>query len=408
MSPYLLDWLSLIFRWLHVITGIAWIGASFYFIWLDNSLENPPEWKKKKGIKGDLWSIHGGGIYEVAKYKLAPEQMPDKLHWFKWEAYSTWLTGMVLLSLIYYIGADAYLIDPRVAQLTQLQAISIGLAYIFGSWIVYEIICRSPLAKSGILISLVLILFTVFLAYSLSHLFSGRGAYIHMGAIIGTIMVGNVFRVIMPSQRALVAAIEKGESPNPVWGEKAKLHSTHNTHLTLPLIFIMISSHYPFTYTHHYNWLILLALIVITATSRQYFVLKHKGIKRPSVLVIAALATLVLAFILAPKSTPSVKPSLNLDSNISTDLQSNAPVSESNVLSIIQSRCASCHAIAPTDDVFKIAPGGVILETLEDATRWAGRIKARSVDATDMPFMNKTQMTEEERQIIGQWVDTLN
>ncbi|MEQ8802232.1 MAG: urate hydroxylase PuuD, partial [Haliea sp.] len=192
MDAYIVEWLSLIFRWLHLITGVAWIGASFYFMWLDNSLEEPPQWKKDKGIKGDLWAIHGGGVYEVAKYHNEPEQMPDTLHWFKWEAYSTWLTGMVLLTLIYYLGAESYLIDRRVADLTQWQAIAIGLGFLVGGWVVYEGLCRSPLAKKGFAVSAVLILLAVAASYGLTHLFSGRGAYIHMGAMIGTIMVGNV------------------------------------------------------------------------------------------------------------------------------------------------------------------------------------------------------------------------
>jgi uncharacterized membrane protein len=210
MEAYVIEWISLIFRWLHLITGVAWIGASFYFVWLDNSLENPPQWKKDKGIKGDLWAIHGGGIYEVAKYQNEPEQMPQTLHWFKWEAYTTWLTGMVLLAVIYYLGAESYLIDKRVADLTQLQAIAIGLGFLAGGWVLYELLCKSPLAKNSYVIGAILIVAAIATSYALAHLFSGRGAYIHMGAIIGTIMVGNVFRVIIPGQKALVAAIEKG------------------------------------------------------------------------------------------------------------------------------------------------------------------------------------------------------
>ena len=301
MESYIIDWFSLIFRWLHLITGVAWIGASFYFVWLDNSLQDPPQWKKDKGIKGDLWSIHGGGIYEVAKYQLDPEEMPATLHWFKWEAYTTWLTGMVLLTIIYYLGADSYLIDKRVADLSQLQAIAIGVGFLVGGWVLYELLCRSPLGKNGYVIGAILVLAAVASSYALTHLFSGRGAYIHMGAMIGTIMAGNVFRVIMPSQRALVAAIEKGEAPDPSWGARAKLHSTHNTYLTLPLLFIMISSHYPFTYTNHYNWLILLVIMAITAVARQYFILEHKQINRPVLLVAAAFATLILAVVIAPK-----------------------------------------------------------------------------------------------------------
>ncbi|MFT6772148.1 MAG: putative membrane protein, partial [Congregibacter sp.] len=215
METYIVDWISLIVRWLHVITGIAWIGASFYFMWLDNSLEEPPQWKKDKGIKGDLWAVHGGGIYEVAKYQGAPEKMPDHLHWFKWEAYSTWLTGMVLLAVIYYLGAESYLIDRRVADLSSWQAITLGLSFLVGSWLAYTVLCVSPLAKNGWLLAAVLLIFGGGLAWGLSQFFSGRGAYIHFGAIIGTIMVGNVFQVIMPGQRKLVGALEAGEAPNP-------------------------------------------------------------------------------------------------------------------------------------------------------------------------------------------------
>ena len=390
MESYIIDWFSLIFRWLHLITGVAWIGASFYFVWLDNSLQNPPQWKKDKGIKGDLWSIHGGGIYEVAKYQLAPEEMPATLHWFKWEAYTTWLTGMVLLTVIYYLGADSYLIDKRVADLSQFQAISIGVSFLVFGWILYELLCRSPLAKNGYVIGGILIVAAVAASYTLTSLFSGRGAYIHMGAMIGTIMAGNVFRVIMPSQRALVAAIEKGEAPDPSWGAKAKLHSTHNTYLTLPLLFIMISSHYPFTYTNQYNWLVLLAIIAITAVARQYFILEHKKINRPVLLVAAAFATLILAVVIAPKPV----------------VTSGGPlvVTDAQALQIIQQRCASCHSSTASDDVFTVAPAGVMFDSLAEIRQWAPRIKARTIDTNDMPFMNKTAMTDLERASLGKWL----
>ncbi len=390
MEAYVIEWISLIFRWLHLITGVAWIGASFYFVWLDNSLENPPQWKKDKGIKGDLWAIHGGGIYEVAKYQNEPEQMPETLHWFKWEAYTTWLTGMVLLTVIYYLGAESYLIDKRVADLTQWQAIGYGLGFIAGGWVLYELLCRSPLAKNGYVIGAILIAAAVVASYALAHLFSGRGAYIHMGAMIGTIMVGNVFRVIMPSQRALVAAIEKGERPDPSWGARAKLHSTHNTYLTLPLLFIMVSSHYPMTYTHQFNWLVLLAIIAITAVARQYFILEHKHIKKPMLLVGAAAAMVVLAAIIAPKAV--------------VPAEGAGVVTDEAAVAIIKARCASCHSASPTDDVFTVAPVGVTFDNLEEVNQWAPRIKARTVDATDMPFLNKTGMTDEERAQIASWI----
>ncbi|MEO1079235.1 MAG: urate hydroxylase PuuD [Pseudomonadota bacterium] len=396
MESYIVDWLSLILRWLHMITGIAWIGASFYFIWLDNSLVEPPQWKKDKGIKGDLWAVHGGGIYEVAKYRAAPETMPPHLHWFKWEAYSTWITGMLLLAVIYYLGAEAYLIDPRVATLSAGQAIGLGLTFIFGSWLVYSLLCASPLSRHGWLLGAVLMLAGAALAWGLAQLFSGRGAYIHFGAIIGTLMVGNVFRVIMPGQRKLVAALEAGKDVDPAWGAKAKLRSTHNTYLTLPLLFIMISNHYPMTYAHSANWLILLGIVVITACARQYFILRHKGVERPLILGAAAFATLVLAVLIAPRP-------------VSTGASSAPAVADADLAlraeSIIRERCASCHAANPSDEVFTVAPGGVMLESMDQMVQWASRIKARSVDNHDMPFMNKTGMTDEERAFVGRWVD---
>lgn len=394
MDAYIVDWLSLIFRWLHVITGVAWIGASFYFVWLDNSLQNPPQWKKDKGIKGDLWAIHGGGIYEVAKYRLQPEKMPETLHWFKWEAYTTWITGMILLAIIYYLGADSYLIDKRVADLSQLQAIAIGLGIIAGSWIVYESLCSSPIAKNGFVISVLLIVFATGIAYLLAQLFSGRGAYIHFGAVIGTLMAGNVFRVIIPGQKALVTAIKNGVEPDEKWAIKAKLHSTHNTYLTLPLLFIMISNHYPMTYDHHLNWLILLVITAITAVARQFFILKHKGIHRPTLLVVSAMATLILAIMMAPKPAPIVSQIKNIDQ---------AQLS-AQVLSIIKERCATCHAKNPTDEVFAVAPGGVALETMADIYQWAPQINSRSVQSHNMPFMNKTGMTQEERNTVARWL----
>jgi uncharacterized membrane protein len=398
MDAYIVDWLSLIFRWLHVITGVAWIGASFYFVWLDNSLQNPPQWKKDKGIKGDLWAIHGGGIYEVAKYRLQPEKMPETLHWFKWEAYTTWITGMILLAIIYYLGADSYLIDKRVADLSQLQAIAIGLGIIAGSWVIYELLCSSPIAKNGFVISALLIVFATVVAYCLAQLFSGRGAYIHFGAVIGTLMAGNVFRVIIPGQKALVAAIKNGVEPDEKWAIKAKLHSTHNTYLTLPLLFIMISNHYPMTYDHQLNWLILLVITAITAVARQFFILKHKGIHRPTLLIVSAMATLVLAILIAPKPAPTVSDIKNIDQ---TQLSA-------QVLSIIKERCATCHAKNPTDEIFTVAPGGVALETMDDIYQWAPQINSRSVQSHNMPFMNKTGMTQEERNTVARWLAVKN
>lgn len=392
MDPYITEWLNLIIRFAHLIVGIAWIGASFYFVWLDNHLETPPAWKDEKGIKGDLWAIHGGGFYEVAKYKLAPPVMPTTLHWFKWEAYTTWISGFLLLSLMFYVGADSYLIDKRVADLTQWQAIGLGLSAIVVGVGSYELLVRTKLKDHGLILGLILLIIATALSYGLTQVFSARGAYMHMGAIIGTIMAGNVFFGIMPSQRALVKAVEEGTQPDAKYGLNAKLRSTHNTYTTLPVLFIMISNHYPMTYNHSANWLVLMAIVLITAAIRQYFVLRHFGKQKPLILVGSILATIVLAYAIAPSK-------LEL-----TDAQKSVKVGITQVKTIIDTRCGSCHSSSPTDDVFKIAPAGVILTDADSIKQWAPRIKARVIDSKDMPFMNKTQITDEERKTLALWI----
>ena len=391
MDPYLNEWLNLIIRFAHMVTGIAWIGASFYFVWLDNHLQKPPQWKEDKGVSGDLWAIHGGGFYEVAKYKLAPPAMPSTLHWFKWEAYTTWITGFLLLSLMFYVGAESYLIDKRVADLTQWQAIAIGLGSIVVGVGSYELLVRTKLKDHGLILGIILMVLITALSYGLTQVFSARGAYMHIGAIIGTIMAGNVFFGIMPSQRALVKAVEEGTAPDPKYGLNAKLRSTHNTYTTLPVLFIMISNHYPMTYNHEYNWLVLMALIVITAVVRQFFVLRHFGKQKPALLVGAILATIALAIVISPKA-------VKVDESVA------ASVTDAQVVNIIEQRCASCHADQPTDDIFKTPQGGVIFSGIDSIKQWAPRIKARAIDSQDMPFMNKTKMTEQERQQLAGWI----
>ncbi|MCI2282432.1 urate hydroxylase PuuD [Colwellia sp. MSW7] len=396
MDPYITEWLNLVIRFAHLITGIAWIGASFYFVWLDNHLEKPPQWKTDKGIGGDLWAIHGGGFYEVAKYKLAPEKMPTTLHWFKWEAYTTWITGFLLLSLMFYVGAESYLIDKRVADLTQLQAIALGIGSIVIGVGLYEALVRTKLRNHGIILGMILIVVATALSYGLTQIFSARGAYMHMGAIIGTIMAGNVFFGIMPSQRALVKAVEEGKAPDPTFGLNAKVRSTHNTYTTLPIIFIMISNHYPMTFNHHANWLVLIAIILITAAVRQYFVLRHFGKQKPLVLVGAVVATLALAFLIAPKSSQL------------TAEQKQQTVTTEQVQTIIEQRCSACHSNNNTDDVFKSAQAGIVFSDISSIKQWAPRIKARVIDAKDMPFMNKTNMTNDERDTLAIWLTTIN
>lgn len=403
-----LDWLSLFTRWFHVIAGVAWIGASFYFIWLDNSLKEPPKWKKEKGIKGDLWAVHGGGFYEVAKYQYGPEKMPEKLHWFKWEAYSTWLSGIALLVLIYYFGASAYLIDPSVKNITPSTAIAFGIGFIFIGFAIYEVACRSPLTKNGTVFSVFLVSFIAFACWLVTQWFSGRGAYIHVGALIGTIMVANVFLVIMPSQRKMVSAVSDKREIDPSWGAGAKLRSVHNNYFTLPLLFIMISNHYPQTYQHEQNWLVLVFIIAISAYIRHYFNLKHSGAKKPAILVSGAAAMAALAvWVSIPQSSDGDYIVPNEQTTL-VDGSEHVPIKQSRVSdeavsALIQTHCVGCHARKPTDSIFKTAPLGVVLDSWQDIIRQKAQIVHRTSVTKDMPFMNKTKMTNEERALIARW-----
>lgn len=390
MEAYLLEWANLFFRWFHVIAGIAWIGASFYFVWLDNSLENPPQWKKDKGIGGDLWAIHGGGFYEVAKYKLGPEKMPENLHWFKWEAYTTWLTGMTMLWIVYYIGAESFLIDNSRLELTQWQAIGLGMGYIAAGFAVYEMLVKTPLRHNGKAFGLVLFSFLVFMAWFASEVFSPRGAFIHVGALIGTIMAGNVFLGIMPSQRALVEAVQRGEAPDPKYGAFAKLRSTHNNYFTLPLIFIMISNHYPMTYSHELNWLVLSAICFILAFARHFFNLRHRGEFKPAILVIAAIMMAGVAMWIAPKP-------------VEVNEEAVAGFTDQQGMAIMKERCASCHAASPTQAGFASPPAGVKLETLDQVNLLKPKL-VEVINSNYMPLGNLTQMTEEERQQVIGWL----
>jgi uncharacterized membrane protein len=400
------DWISLFTRWFHVIAGVAWIGASFYFIWLDNNLRTPPDWKKQKGIKGDLWAVHGGGFYEVAKYAYGPEQMPEKLHWFKWEAYTTWISGFLLLGLIYYHGAAIYLIDASVMELTPGEAIARGLGLIFGGLFIYESACRSPLGRSPVYFGVFLLALISIASYLACHWFSGRGAFIHVGALIGTIMAGNVFFKIMPAQRLMVAAVANKHDIDPAWGQAAKLRSVHNNYFTLPLLFIMISNHYPMTYQHELNWLILVAIGVVSAWIRHYFNLKHIGISRPSVLITGAIGMLLIAlWVSMPRSEPINQQS---DTTVSAIPAQELNDEQQAVFATIQTHCANCHSAQPTDEIFVIAPLGLMFDTWQQVTARAPVIYQRASVSKDMPMMNKTGMTEAERELIATWYKSLN
>ena len=388
MEAYIVDWLNILGRWVHFITGIAWIGSSFYFIWLDNHLDAPQQAvDDEKGVGGELWSVHGGGFYHAQKYRVAPRTLPETLHWFKWEAYTTWITGMFLLILVYWYGAEVYLVDRSVADLTATAAIGIAVLFLIGGWLVYDLLCKTSLGKNDNAFSAVLLVLITLLAYGLCQLFSGRGAYIHFGAVLGTIMVANVFFVIIPGQRRMVDAAALGQPPNPEDGIKAKQRSVHNTYFTLPVLFVMTSNHYAMTFAHEYNWLILVAISLAGALIRVYFVARHKGKTSPVPIVVAGLILLLVAAAIVPKSRAATTETVTL----------------SMIRPVIESRCTTCHSQNPTHIAFPAAPSGVVLDTDEEIVSEALRIHQQTVVLKAMPIGNLTQISEAERALIDAW-----
>lgn len=390
MDPYLIDWLNLAGRWLHMIVGIAWIGASFYFVWLDNHLHPPARVEDlDKGVGGEVWSVHGGGFYHAQKYRVAPENLPDTLHWFKWEAYSTWISGMFLLILMYWVGAEVYTIDPTVADIDKATAVGIGIATLVAGWLVYDGLCRSPLGSHETLLATVMLVLLTLAAYGLCQVFSGRAAYIHFGAMLGTIMVANVFFVIIPGQRELVTAKEQGREPDPTPGLKGRQRSVHNTYFTLPVLFTMISNHYAMTYNHPYNWLILIAISLAGALIRVYFVARHH--ERNPLLPLVAAAVLLVGVFSAIAPRPAPLPAAT------------GPVDFARVQGIVQARCAGCHAAVPSQPGFASAPKGVMLDTPERILAQAALIHQQSVVSRAMPLGNLTGITEQERAVLDRW-----
>jgi uncharacterized membrane protein len=388
MEAYALDWLNLLVRWVHLIVGIAWIGSSFYFVWLDNTLL-PPKRKADadEGVGGELWAVHGGGFYHVQKFRVAPAELPAPLHWFKWEAYTTWMSGFALLAVQYYANARTYMIDPAVADLAPWQAVTISVALLALGWVFYDQLCkRLGLARERV-VAVAMIAFVALVAWGLSHVFAGRAMYLQVGAMLGTLMAANVFFVIIPSQRQLVLAKERGEAPDPVHGLRGKQRSVHNNYFTLPVLFVMISPHYPMTWGHPRAWLVLLAILLLAAYVRHFFNLRHKGRTAWAIPASAALATLALAVVLAPQPPDA----------------SGAPPF-ARVQQIVTQRCASCHAALPTHEGFGNAPKGVMLDTPERIVAAAARIHEQTVATRAMPIANLTGMTDDERRELGAWI----
>ncbi|MEC7985344.1 MAG: urate hydroxylase PuuD [Myxococcota bacterium] len=388
MESYILDWFNLLFRWLHIIFGAAWIGTSFYFNWLNHNLREPED--AIDGVNGQLFAVHGGHFYRVMKYAGAPEKLPKTLHWFKWEAYFTWISGVSLLAVVYYFNADLYLIDNSRFPLEPWQAISISIGSLVGGWLVYDLLCKSPLSKQPVLFSILGFSLITAAAYGLSQCFGDRASYIHVGAMLGTMMAANVFFVIIPNQRIMVDAMTAGKEPDTSLGDAGALRSLHNNYFTLPVLFIMVSNHFPMTYGHEYNWLVLAALSLIGAGARHYFNLKHKGENKVWILPVAALAMVALAMVSRPPTQ-------------TFPTESGVPEFAS-VQTIMTKRCQPCHSSTPTFDGVQMAPQGVVYDTPEQIKSFSPKIKSMAVDANTMPPGNLTHITDEERATLGAWI----
>lgn len=386
-----LAWANMGVRWLHFIAGIAWIGASFYFVWLDNSLRAND--RLTPGVAGDLWAVHGGGFYHNEKFLVAPPQLPKELHWFKWEAYTTWLSGFALMIIIYYVGAETYLIDRSKLDIGQGVAVLIGLSALAGGWIIYDILCKSPLSKNQALLSGVWFALLIAATAVLTRIFTDKGAFIHVGAIIGTVMVANVFFVIIPNQKKTVAAMIAGETPDAALGAAAKQRSVHNNYMTLPVLLIMISGHYPLLVSHQYNWLLLAGFSVAAVMIRHFFNLKHKGAMQPALAAGAAGVFLVtiLAASIKPTAAVAVAPEEKIEDSVISELMTR--------------HCVSCHAAEPADPLFAAPPGGLSLESLDAVRNNAFGIRLQAVDGDIMPLGNTTGMSQEERALLGAWLD---
>lgn len=384
---HMMEWLNIVIRLMHITFGIAWIGASFYFVFLENALNRTKDVREE--LAGSLWAVHGGGFYYLEKYKVAPQQIPKHLHWFKYEAYFTWLSGFCLLFVVYYFNASALLIDKNVLDITSLQGIGIGVGSFITAYIIYHFLCKSPLAKTKLLFTLIGFCICVGFAYFYCHVFSARAAYIHFGAMLGSIMAANVFFVIIPSQKAMVKAAKEGKPLNPQLGKNAGLRSLHNNYFTLPVLFVMISNHFPSTFGNDNPWLILTIITLGAAGVKHYLNLKEKGQLSVWVMPVSIVILLAAAFISAPKKPGAC----------------NSDVSFAEVNLIVQKRCISCHSSKPTDDVYTAPPNGVMYDTPEEIVKKKDLIMQRVVVTKTMPQNNKTNITQKERDKIRCWIE---
>lgn len=402
MDAIALEWGGLLLRWTHIITGIAWIGSSFYFMHLDAAIRAIPEIPAGKG--GEAWEVHGGGFYQVRKYLVAPERMPSELMWHKWESYSTWISGFSLLVWVYYLGADLYLIDPSVRPLTPWQAAAIGVGGLAVGWIVYDLLCKSPLASNEVALAAVGFAFVMAMAFFFQHMFSGRGALLHTGALMGTIMTGNVFMNIIPNTKIVVADLIAGRAPDPKYGKQAKTRSTHNNYLTLPVLFLMISGHYPMTFMSPYAWAMVGFVLIAGALVRYFYNQRHAGKGDKWWAWVVAAACVAIAIWLSMLSNPAGRQKLGLPALSTPAVASASAHVPKDVEDVLTSRCAMCHAAEPVWTSLASPPKGVRLDTPEDMARNADLVRLQAVLTHAMPPNNITDMTREERMVLANWL----
>ncbi len=390
MLAFAAEWLNILIRWAHLVAGIGWIGTSFYFIALDLSLKKRAE--MKPGVYGTAWEVHGGGFYHVEKYMVAPDQLPEDLIWYKWEAYLTFITGFALLTVQYYFNPTAYLIDPGVLAMRPADSIILSVLSLVAGWLIYDrLLCRGPFGTNTPLLALAVFIFILVFAYLFTHVYSGRGAFIHVGALVGTIMAANVFMVIVPNQRKITEALLRGETPDPRYGQTGKQRSVHNNYLTLPVLLMMVSNHYPILTGHPQSW-ILVALILVMGAMARHFLNRHEAgdpLKENWwTLPIAAVALTVALIMTAPAKRVAAE----------------GQVSDATVLGITAKHCVTCHAAKPTHDGFTEPPKGIVLTDIDHLRQYAALIEMQAVKSNAMPLGNETGMTAEERQTLGDWI----
>jgi uncharacterized membrane protein len=389
MDVFLGEWVNLLLRWFHMIVGIGWIGTSFYFMALDYGLDTKE--RKSPGVYGTAWEVHGGGFYHVEKFTVAPPQLPAHLHWFKWDAYLTWMTGFGLLIVQYYLHAKSYLIDPSVMPLETWEAVAISIVSLLAGWAIYEALCRSPLGRNTFLLGTLVFALILIASVLYTKVFSARGAFLHVGAFVGTIMAFNVFMIIIPNQRKMVAQLLAGEVPEARYGAIGKQRSTHNNYLTLPVLVMMVSPHYPFLSAHPQSWLVVALIIVSGALIRHYINRVDAGdewTKFSWTAPVAILAILGAIWLTAPRAATG----------------GGAAVSDADMLAITAKHCTMCHARKPTHESFQEAPKNVTLESIGEIRKYAPLILTQTVQNKAMPLGNQTGMTEDDRQKIGQWI----